>query len=110
MPFLNVRTRQYGVFAKALRLLGADIGCAAKDPSSRWHDVPATSEVEQLKKKSSIIISCGEAADDGKFHVHGEGGINGRMGHMVRTGDAMSTKAMLEQLEEQFPDYPPGEE
>ena len=45
-----------------------------------------------------------------KFRVRGRGGINGRMGHMVRPGDAMSTKAMLKQLGEQFPDYPAGEE
>ncbi len=63
-----------------------------------------------MKKKSSIIISCGEAADDGKFRVRGRGGINGRMGHMVRPGNAMSTKAMLKQLGGQFPYYPMEEE
>eukprot|EP01052_Picozoa_sp_SAG31_P015163 SAG31_NODE_967_length_10684_cov_58.582239_1_plen_552_part_00 len=73
------------------------IGCATTDD-----------EVKQLKKKSSITISCVEAAVDGNFRVRGTN--NGKMRHSVNTGDAMSTKMMLKQLKNQFPYYPMEEE
>jgi ankyrin repeat protein len=86
------------------------IGCAMTDDVRIGRDRCTSSEAQQLKQKSSIIISCGEAADDGKFGVRGRGGIHGKMGHSVRTGDAMSTKMMLKQLKKQFPYYPMEEE